>query len=104
FRIGNVFVMAGVPRIMQAMLEAIIPTLSTNVPMLSATVLANAKEGDIAAPLGAIAARHPDVSIGSYPFLSEAGPNTNIVVRSRDADRLAVVRDEVADMLSTMIP
>ena len=104
FRIGNVFVMAGVPRIMQAMLEAIIPTLSTNVPMLSATVLANAKEGDIAAPLGAIAARHPDVSIGSYPFLSEAGPNTNIVVRSRDAERLAVVRDEVADMLSTMIP
>jgi len=102
FRVDNVFVMAGVPRIMQAMLEAIIPTLSTNAPMLSATVLANAKEGDIAAPLGAIATRHPDVSIGSYPFLSDSGPNTNIVVRSRDAGRMELVRDEVAAMLKAL--
>lgn len=99
FNIGNVYVMAGVPRIMHAMLEAIIPTLRTGTPMLSRTVLANAKEGDIAAPLGDIAKRNRDVIIGSYPFLSEAGPNTNIVVRSRSEERVDAVAAEVAAML-----
>ncbi|OYX86266.1 MAG: competence/damage-inducible protein A, partial [Azorhizobium sp. 35-67-5] len=99
FNIGNVYVMAGVPRIMHAMLEAIIPTLRTGVPMLSRTVLANAKEGDIAAPLGDIAKRNRDVIIGSYPFLGETGPNTNIVVRSRSEARVEAVAALVADML-----
>ena len=99
FNIGNVYVMAGVPRIMHAMLEAIIPTLRTGVPMLSRTVLANAKEGDIAAPLGDIARRNRDVIIGSYPFLGETGPNTNIVVRSRSEARVEAVAALVAEML-----
>ncbi|OZA85575.1 MAG: competence/damage-inducible protein A [Azorhizobium sp. 39-67-5] len=99
FNIGNVYVMAGVPRIMHAMLEAIIPTLRTGVPMLSRTVLANAKEGDIAAPLGDIAKRNRDVIIGSYPFLGETGPNTNIVVRSRSEARVEAVAALVAEML-----
>lgn len=101
FNIGNVYVMAGVPRIMQAMLEAIIPTLRTGAPMLSETVRADAKEGDIAAPLADIAKRFPDVAIGSYPFLDEAGtPNTNIVVRSRSRARVNEVRDLVAAMVA----
>ena len=99
FNIGNVYVMAGVPRIMHAMLEAIIPTLRTGVPMLSRTVLAKAKEGDIAAPLGDIAKRNRDVIIGSYPFLGETGPNTNIVVRSRSEARVEAVAALVAEML-----
>ena len=99
FNIGNVYVMAGVPRIMHAMLEAIIPTLRTGVPMLSRTVLANAKEGDIAAPLGEIARQNRDVIIGSYPFLGETGPNTNIVVRARSEARVEAVAALVAEML-----
>lgn len=101
FRLGNVYVMAGVPRIMHAMLEAIIPELRKGAPMLSRTVLANAKEGDIAAPLGEIAKRYPKAIIGSYPFLDEAGrPNTNLVVRARDAAVLEQVADEVAAMVA----
>jgi molybdenum cofactor synthesis domain-containing protein len=101
FRLGNVYVMAGVPRIMHAMLEAIIPELRKGAPMLSRTVLANAKEGDIAAPLGEIAQRYPKAIIGSYPFLDEAGrPNTNLMVRARDAALLEQVADEVAAMVA----
>ncbi|WP_332118643.1 competence/damage-inducible protein A [Azorhizobium caulinodans] len=104
FKIGNVIVMAGVPRIMHAMLEAVLPTLDTGPKMLSETILANAKEGDIAGPLREIAERYPGVSIGSYPFLSETGPNTNLVVRSRDPELLAKAAKEVADMVAARQP
>ena len=77
FRIGNVHVMAGVPSIMQAMLDEVAPTLKTGVKMLSETVRAECREGDIGGPLGEIAKAHPDVMIGSYPFQDEGRPNTN---------------------------
>ncbi|HEY7459023.1 MAG TPA: molybdopterin-binding protein [Xanthobacteraceae bacterium] len=100
FRMGNVFVMAGVPAIMQAMLDAIAPTLETGARMLSETIRADAREGDIGTPLGEIAGAHPEVSIGSYPFFDEArGPNTNVVVRSRDPERLAAAKRAVEKML-----
>ncbi len=102
FRIGNVIVMAGVPAIMQAMLDEVAPTLSTGRRMLSATIRADAKEGDIAAPLKAIADAHPDVSIGSYPFSEDGRFNTNIVVRSRHAERLEAVRTAVAEMVARL--
>jgi molybdenum cofactor synthesis domain-containing protein len=100
FRVGNVFVMAGVPTIMQAMLDEIIPQLETGVKMLSETVRADAREGDVGTELGEVAKAHPDVSIGSYPFFDEArGPNTNIVVRARDAEKLAAAKRAVEEML-----
>ena len=69
--------------------------------LLSATIRADAKEGDVGTELGAIAKAHPEAIIGSYPFIDETqGPNTNIVVRSRDADKLAVVKAEVETMLA----
>ena len=99
FRIGNVHVMAGVPKIMQSMFRAIAPGLETGPKMLSETILANAKEGDVGTPLGEIQKRHPDVSIGSYPFQDEKGYNTNLVIRSRSAEALAAARAEVEAML-----
>jgi molybdopterin-biosynthesis enzyme MoeA-like protein len=90
FWIGNVIVMAGVPTIMQAMLDQVAPKLKTGVRMLSETVRADAREGDVGGPLGAIAKANPEVSIGSYPFMGEDGrPNTNLVLRSRDQAKLA---------------
>ena len=90
FWIGNVIVLAGVPTIMQAMLDQVAPKLRTGVHVLSETVRANAREGDIGGPLKLIAEAHPDVTIGSYPFLDEDGrPNSNLVVRSRDPAKLA---------------
>src|SRR5499427_7548600 len=90
FRIGNVMVMAGIPTIMQAMLDEAAKTLKTGARVLSETIRADAREGDIGTPLAEIAEAHPDTMIGSYPFFDEArGPNTNIVVRSRDPVTLA---------------
>ena len=103
FWLGNVIVMAGVPSIMQVMLDEVAPKLKTGVRMLSDTVRADAREGDIGTPLGEIAKAHPEVSIGSYPFFDEArGPNTNVVIRARDAGKLAAAKDAVASMLQRL--
>jgi molybdenum cofactor synthesis domain-containing protein len=101
FRIGNVTVMAGVPSIMQAMLDAVAPTLKTGVKMLSESIRADLREGDVGSELGEIAKAHPDVSIGSYPFFDDKlGPNTNIVVRGRDQAKLSAARKAVEEMLA----
>ncbi len=101
FRIGNVHVMAGVPSIMQAMLDAVAPTLKTGAKMISETMRADLKEGDIGSELGAVAKSHPDVMIGSYPFMDDKlGPNTNVVVRSRDPQKLAAAARDVKQMLA----
>jgi molybdenum cofactor synthesis domain-containing protein len=100
FWIGNVIVMAGIPSVMQAMLEYVTPQLKTGARMLSDTVRADCREGDIGTELGAIAKQHPDAVIGSYPFMDENGAaNTNVVIRSRDPQRLAVVKQAVEAML-----
>ena len=100
FRIGNVHVMAGVPSIMQAMLDEVAPTLKTGVKVLSESVRADLREGDIGSPLGEIAKAHPETMIGSYPFVDEKGePNTNLVIRSRDAQKLAAAKSDVEAML-----
>ena len=101
FWIGNVIVMAGVPAIMQAMLDDVAPKLKTGAKMLSVSVRADAREGDIGTELAQVAKAHPGTSIGSYPFFDDArGPNTNIVVRARDPASLAAAKDAVEAMLA----
>jgi molybdenum cofactor synthesis domain-containing protein len=104
FWIGNVIVMAGVPSIMQAMLDYVAPKLATGAKMLSETVRADAREGDVGTELGAVAKAHPDAIIGSYPFMDDRGPNTNIVVRARDAEKLAAAKAAVEEMLAKVRP
>ena len=100
FWIGNVITMAGIPTVMQAMLDEVAPKLKTGTKLLSETIRADAKEGDVGTELGAIAKANPDAIIGSYPFFDEKlGPNTNIVVRSRDPQKLQAVKGAVEDML-----
>jgi molybdenum cofactor synthesis domain-containing protein len=100
FWIGNVIVMAGVPAIMQAMLDEVAPKLRTSGKVLSETVRADTREGDIGTELGEIAKAHPGVTIGSYPFFDDKrGPNTNVVVRSRDPQKLAAAKAAVEAML-----
>src|ERR1700686_5122985 len=101
FKIGNVIVMAGVPSIMQAMMDIVAPKLKSGVRMLSESVRANAREGDIGGPLREIANAHPDTVIGSYPFQDEdKKPNTNLVVRSRDPEKLNAAMNAVKEMLA----
>jgi molybdenum cofactor synthesis domain-containing protein len=100
FWIGNVIVMAGVPAIMQAMLDEVGPKLKTGKQMLSEQIRADAREGDIGTELGELAKAHPEASFGSYPFFDDkTGPNTNIVVRSRDPEKLAAAKAGVEQML-----
>jgi molybdenum cofactor synthesis domain-containing protein len=101
FWLGNVIVLAGVPSIMQAMLDGVASKLKTGVRMLSETVRADAREGDIGSPLGEIAKAHPEVAIGSYPFFDDArGPNTNVVLRARDPQKLKAAKAAVDAMLA----
>jgi molybdenum cofactor synthesis domain-containing protein len=100
FWIGNVITMAGVPAIMQAMLDVVAPQLKTGVKMISETIRADAREGDVGTELGEIAKANPEVTIGSYPFFDDKlGPNTNIVVRARDPQKLATAKAAVETML-----
>jgi len=101
FWIGNVITMAGIPTVMQAMLDEVAPRLKTGTKLMSETIRADLKEGDVGTELGAIAKANPEAIIGSYPFFDEKlGPNTNIVVRSRDPQKLRTVKCAVEDMLT----
>lgn len=91
----NVHVMAGVPKIFQAMLAEVIPGLRKGAVLRSVSVRVERGESVIAAPLAAIQARYPGVSIGSYPF-SEGGKfGSNLVARSDDEATLAAVQAEL---------
>jgi molybdopterin-biosynthesis enzyme MoeA-like protein len=100
FWIDNVIVMAGVPSIMQAMLDEVAPKLKTGFRALSEIVRADAREGDIGMQLGEIAKANPEVAIGSHPFFDPLhGANTNVVLRARDGEKLAQAKRAVEDML-----
>lgn len=92
FQTENVFVMAGIPKVMQEMFEAILPKLEHDEPIQSVSVKAYILENDLADELTALQAT-TDVAIGSYPF-DENGSikGTYLVARSRDAKKLADVK------------
>jgi len=96
YRIENVFVMAGVPSIAQAMFEALAPTLTKGDPVFSQSVDAEVREGDIADALTAIQNTHPGVAIGSYPYAHSGKLGTSIVARSTDKAEITVVINAVA--------
>ncbi|WP_196258747.1 competence/damage-inducible protein A [Pelagibacterium limicola] len=95
FRIGNVYVMAGVPVIMKAMLEAIAPTLEGGRKVESRTVSAGVGEGALGDPLAEIQSRYDDVKIGSYPQMGHTHILTHLVLRSSDLTRLDAATAEV---------
>ena len=88
FRIGNVHVMAGVPLIMRAMLEALAPTLKGGRKIISVTVKAAVGEGTVGGPLAELQAQYPDVKMGSYPQMGKGRLMTELVLRSADEVRL----------------
>jgi molybdenum cofactor synthesis domain-containing protein len=102
FRIGNVFVMAGIPRVMQAMFDGVKHQLKGGRPMLSRTVSCHLAEGVIAKGLGEIQSRYPDLDIGSYPFYRRGEFGTSLVLRGRDTDRLTAGTREVIDLVRSL--
>jgi molybdenum cofactor synthesis domain-containing protein len=99
FRIGNVHVMAGVPKIMRAMLEALAPTLRTGRKVHSRTVRCNVGEGTIGGPLGELQAQYPTVRMGSYPQMGVGRPTTELVLRSSDEALLEEATARVQQMV-----
>jgi molybdenum cofactor synthesis domain-containing protein len=103
FRIGNVIVMAGVPSVMQAMLDDAIKGVAGGALMRTANIEAGAlPEGRYGDALRAVAEAHPDVAIGSYPSFSEGRFRNQIVVRSKDEGALARAKAEVEAMVERL--
>ena len=103
FRIGNVIVMAGVPSVMQAMLDCAAKGLETGVKLSVETIEAGAiPEGRYGDALGAIAAAHGETIIGSYPSYADGKFRNQIVVRGRDAEKVAAARRAIEAMLAEM--
>ncbi len=103
FRIGNVFVLAGVPAVMQAMLDFAVKSMKTGAVMLVETIAAGAvPEGRYGEALGAIAADHPSVAIGSYPSFKDGRFNNQIVVRGKDEEAVATARRAVEAMIAAL--
>jgi molybdenum cofactor synthesis domain-containing protein len=104
FRIGNVIVMAGVPSVMQAMLDNAVKGLRTGQIMLVETIEASGlPEGRYGGPLGEIAAARPEVSIGSYPSYADGKFRNQIVVRGKDGEAVADARRAVEAMIAELI-
>jgi len=100
FKMENVYVMAGIPRVMQAMFDSVKPTLKGGKPVLSRTVSCDLPEGTLAKGLGEVQARYPDVDIGSYPaFRRGGGFHVSLVLRGRDAALLDRAAHDVAAMV-----
>jgi molybdenum cofactor synthesis domain-containing protein len=89
FRIENVYVLPGVPKIMQAMVDGLLPTLRGGARVVSRAITVFAAEGDVAAAgLGDLQARFAALEIGSYPFWRPEGPGTTIVLRGTDQGQI----------------
>ena len=100
FQIGNVFVMAGVPAVMQAMASTLDQVrIQGGLPVRSRTIGAFLGESTVAAALSAIQDQHPDVDVGSYPFYRADGYGTNLVVRGTDELELEAIKEKLRLMI-----
>lgn len=101
FTLGNVHVMAGVPTIFQAMVASVLPTLTGGAPLLSQSLMVMQGEGAIAEGFGALAARYPELSMGSYPFQRHGAYGTNLVIRGTDGAMLTEAMAHLVEMFGT---
>lgn len=96
FRLENVFVLAGVPRIMAAMLDGVLPTLKGGARVATRTLRCDLPEGRMAEGLRAVAERYPTVEIGSYPKYGSGGFLLTLILRATDAEALSGAAADVA--------
>jgi molybdenum cofactor synthesis domain-containing protein len=99
FYIDNVYVMAGIPRVMQQMVESLRGKLRGGAPVRSRSVTAHLTEGQIARRLGQIQDRFPHIDLGSYPFYREDRYGTTLVMRGTDEAGLAQMLEQVSRMI-----
>ena len=102
FKIENVHVMAGVPRIMQAMMDNITGSLEGGTTKLSCSVLCNLGEGTIASGLSDVHGRFPEIDIGSYPHYARGDYRLSLVIRGFDEAELEEAQQSVFDMITDL--
>src|SRR6516164_7528187 len=102
FQIGNVFVLPGVPSIMQGIFEQLRHRLVGGTKMLSRSISCHLAEGTIADHLGALQSRYPDLEIGSYPYFRRGDFGVTLVLRGTDSVRLAEATDELKRLLRAL--
>ena len=102
FRMGNVFVMAGIPQIMQSMFDYVKPTLEGGRPIISRSVCCDLPEGLIAKGLEDVQNRHPDCDLGSYPWQKAGKFGTSLVVRGRDPQQVDSATREIMDTVLSL--
>jgi molybdenum cofactor synthesis domain-containing protein len=102
FKINNVYVMAGVPKIMQAMFLSFEQTLAQGIPMMSNTVSCSLREGDIAIEMEDIQKQCPEVEIGSYPVIVSEGFSLSLVLRGTDEKLLQAATDKIVAMIKRL--
>jgi len=99
FHMENVYVLAGIPQVMQAMIGALDGLLRRGVTIRSRSVTAHLMESQIARPLGEIQAEFPDIDLGSYPFYRKDQYGTTLVMRGHDESRLERMLARVREMI-----
>jgi len=99
YMIENVIVMAGIPAVMQVMLDEVMPRLVKGRPLKARAVRVNAAESDVALPLAALQAAYADVQMGSYPFVEHRRYGTYLVLRSVDDQRLGEALDALWSLI-----
>ena len=99
FMTGNVITLAGVPNIMQAMLDGILPQLEGGPELHARTVACALAEGQIAADLGALQDRYPDLEIGSYPYFRNGFFGVSLVLRGTDETRVMAATEDLAGIV-----
>jgi molybdopterin-biosynthesis enzyme MoeA-like protein len=102
FQIGNVFVMAGVPMVMRAMMEEVVTRLPRGVTVKSITVSAELPEGTIAEGLADIQKAYPETAIGSYPWYRDGKFGAQLVARSRDGEAVEAAACAIEAMLTAL--
>lgn len=102
FQIANVFVMAGIPSVMQAMLEDVRGRLPVSTPLTSVSVSAYVGEGTIAKALGELQKKYPTVPLGSYPFSRDGKFGTSLVARGSDASLLQTVKADLQALIRSV--
>lgn len=102
FVIGNVHVMAGVPSVFEAMVDAVLPTLKTGIVLKSVSIECPFGEGVIGTPLRAIQKSHPETIIGSYPKMVDGGYAVELIVRARNGNALEAAAKDVRALLARL--
>jgi molybdenum cofactor synthesis domain-containing protein len=102
FRTENVFVLAGVPEIMQAMFESALNQVSGGTPTRSRTVVAYLPEGTLAGPLKTLQGEYPDIDMGSYPFYRVGRFGSNLVLRGADEEQLNEAVDKLVEIVAEL--